>query len=78
LAEKRGEVREALGLYQTLKDLEDRAALRSNSKKLKRLVAPDAGLPATSLDKFSTVVQSILQTWHFPNAETRPFRSTSP
>jgi hypothetical protein len=70
LAEKRGEVREALGLYQTLKDLEDRrTALELEESEASGGNMPDAGLPAASLDKFSTVVQSILQTWHFPNAE---------
>jgi hypothetical protein len=70
LAEKRGEVREALGLYQTLKDLEDRRnALELEEAEASGGNTPDAGLPTASLDKFSTVVQHILQTWHFPNAE---------
>jgi len=63
-------VREALGLYQTLKDLEDRrTTLELEEAEASGGNMPDAGLPAASLDKFSTVVQSILQTWHFPNAE---------
>ncbi len=70
LAEKRGEVREALGLYATLKDLEDRRAiLEREEAEASGGNAPDAGLPAGSLDKFATVVQRILQNWHFPNAE---------
>lgn len=70
LAEKRGEVREALGLYQTLKDLEDRrAALEIEEAEASGGNMPDAGLPTASLDKFSTVVQHLLRTWHFPNAE---------
>jgi hypothetical protein len=70
LADKRAEVREALGLYQTLKDLEDRrTALELEEAEASGGNTPDAGLPAASLDKFSMVVQHILQTWHFPNAE---------
>ncbi|MGX1346859.1 TolA-binding protein [Bradyrhizobium elkanii] len=70
LAEKRGEVREALGLYVTLKDLEDRrATLEREEAEASGGNTPDAGLPAASLDKFATVVQHILQSWHFPNAE---------
>lgn len=70
LAEKRGEVREALGLYVTLKDLEDRrAALEREEAEASGNNTPDAGLPVASLDKFATVVQHILQSWHFPNAE---------
>jgi hypothetical protein len=70
LADKRAEIREALGLYQTLKDLEDRRTILE----LEEAGAaggnnPDANLPAASLDKFSVVVQHILQSWHFPNAE---------
>lgn len=70
LADKRAEVREALGLYQTLMDLEDRrTALELEEAEASGGNTPDAGLPAASLDKFSTVVQHILQTWHFPKAE---------
>jgi hypothetical protein len=70
LADKRAEVREALGLYQTLKDLEDRrTALELEEAEASGGNTPDAGLPAGSLDKFSTFVQHILQTWHFPKAE---------
>ncbi len=70
LAEKRGEVREALGLYVTLKDLEDRrTALELEEAEASGGNMPDVGLPAASLDKFAAIVQHILQAWHFPNAE---------
>jgi hypothetical protein len=69
LAEKRGEVREALGLYETLKDLEDRrTALELEETEASAGNTPDTELPAASLDKFAAIVQHILQTWHFPNA----------
>ena len=70
LAEKRGEVREALGLYQTLKDLEDRrTALELEEAEVFGGNMPDAGLPAASLDKFSTIVQRSfrLGTSRMPN-----------
>jgi hypothetical protein len=70
LADKRAEVREALGLYQNLKDLEDRrTALELEEAKDGGGNTPDANLPAGSLDKFSIEVQHILQSWHFPKAD---------
>src|SRR5262249_47410715 len=68
LAQKRGEVREALGLYETLKDLEDRRTALELEETASAGNTPDTELPAASLDKFAVVVQHILQTWHFPNA----------
>jgi len=70
LADKRAEVREALGLYQNLRDLEDRrTALELEEAKDGGGNTPDANLPAGSLDEFSIEVQLILQSWHFPNAD---------
>lgn len=70
LADKRAEVREALGLFQSLKELEDRRTkLELEEAEESGGNTPDAGLPASSLDKFATVVQDILKTWHFPNAD---------
>ena len=68
LADKRAEVREALGLYQTLMDLEDRrTALELEEAEAVRRQHTGCRFAAISLDKFSTVVRHILQTWHFPN-----------
>jgi hypothetical protein len=71
VSEKRGEVKEALTLYQTLKDLEDRKRklegddnLDGNSPNL-----PDIDLSTTTTDKFSILVLSILKAWHFPAIE---------
>ncbi|WGR92307.1 AAA family ATPase [Bradyrhizobium sp. ISRA443] len=72
LADKRGEVKEALGLHQTLKDLEERkgaleredaAALGSPSN------ATEIELSTTTVDKFSSVVLELLKQWHFPDAD---------
>ncbi|WP_375415063.1 AAA family ATPase [uncultured Bradyrhizobium sp.] len=70
LADKRAEVREALGLFENIQDLEDRRTkLELEEAEESGGNAPDAGLPTGSLDKFATVVQEILKTWHFPNAD---------
>lgn len=70
LADKKGEVREALSLYKTLKDLEDR--------RLKLLAeegadiatnAADIGLSTSTVDKFAELILSILKGWHFPGVE---------
>lgn len=71
LADKSGEVREALGLYRTLQDFEERRI---------QLEGPDAGgddgnsgveaeLPTSAVDKFAALVQAILIDWHFPGAD---------
>jgi hypothetical protein len=69
LADKRAEVREALGSFQNLKDLEDRRTKLELEEAESGGSTPDAGLPTSSLDKFATVVQDILKTWHFPSAD---------
>lgn len=70
LADKRAEVREALGVFENLKDLEDRRTkLELEESEESGGSTPDAGLPTNSLDKFAMVVQDILKTWHFPNAD---------
>lgn len=70
LADKRSEVKEALGLYRTLKDMEDRKA---------RLEAEDltegggsvsnTELPAGTTDRFATLVLELLRDWHFPHTD---------
>jgi hypothetical protein len=71
LADKRGEVREALGLHRTLKDLEDRKT------KLEGEGDADGGgsnlsdvdLSTTIVDRFAALVLQLLKDWHFPNVE---------
>lgn len=70
LADKRSEVKEALGLYRTLKDMEDRKA---------RLEAEDltegggsvsnTELPTGTADRFATLVLELLRDWHFPHTD---------
>lgn len=71
LAEKRGEVREALAIYSTLKDLEDRKT------KLESELEGEAGssnqtdtqLSTTTVDQFAALILEILTKWHFPSIE---------
>jgi hypothetical protein len=70
LADKKGEVREALSLYKTLNDLEDRRM------KLLAEEAPDSstnvtdiGLSTSTVDKFAELILSILRNWHFPEVD---------
>lgn len=70
LADKDGEVREALAIYRGLSDLEQRKAT------LEREASGDGGsnlsdvdLPSTTADKFSSIVLSTLKAWHFPEID---------
>jgi hypothetical protein len=69
LADKKAEVREALGLYRTLKDLQDRKAILEAEEEKIGGGNADTDLPSSSIDRFSTVVLEILKEWHFPNVQ---------
>ncbi|MEJ0027683.1 MAG: hypothetical protein WDN01_16790 [Rhizomicrobium sp.] len=70
LADKKGEVREALGFHKTLKDLEDRKVrLLAEEAANGGAGSVDVGLPSTVVDAFATEVLAILKAWHFPNAD---------
>ncbi len=70
LADKKGEVREALSLYKTLKDLEDRRLkLLAEENADDSTNAADIGLSTSTVDKFAELVLAILKDWHFPEAE---------
>lgn len=70
LADKKGEVREALGFHKTLTDLEDRKIkLLAEDSANGGSSAADIGLPSTAVDAFATEVLSILKAWHFPGAD---------
>jgi len=78
LADKDGEVREALAIYRGLSDLEQRkAALERESE-----ASGDGGnglsegdLPSTTADKFSGIVLSTLKDWHFPEVDRVHFEA---
>jgi prefoldin subunit 5 len=71
LADKHGEVREALGLHRTLKDLEERkeALEREDVASGAAANVSDIELSSSTVDKFSTVVLDLLKEWHFPSAD---------
>lgn len=78
LADKDGEVREALAIHRGLSDLEQRKAA------LERETDPsgDGGnslsevdLPSTTADKFAGIVLSILKAWHFPDIDRVHFEA---
>jgi uncharacterized coiled-coil DUF342 family protein len=67
LADKRGEVREALSLYATVQDLERRRKdLEGESDAEKTGAATNTDIPATVAHSFSKAVEKLLIDWHFP------------
>jgi hypothetical protein len=70
LADKKVEVREALGLYKTLKDLEDRRQkLLEDEGATGNLANVDVELSTATVDKFAELVLEILKKWQFPNID---------
>lgn len=72
LADKDGEVREALAIYRGLSDLEQRKATleREGESSGDGGSSPsDVDLPSTTADKFSGIVLSTLKAWHFPEID---------
>ena len=70
LADKGGEVREALAIYRGLTDLEDRKAqLEKEDEAQGGTTVSDVDLPASVADRFAALVLEILTDWHFPKIE---------
>jgi hypothetical protein len=70
LADKRGEVREALTMLRTLEDVEQRRAeLDRESEEQKGSSVAEGDLPAAIAEQFAQKVEAILKAWHFPDAE---------
>lgn len=68
-ADKRGEVREALALYATVQDIEQRRAdLEKGVEDEKAGVPASADIPTTIAHSFAKAVEAILTGWHFPEA----------
>jgi uncharacterized coiled-coil DUF342 family protein len=77
-ADKRGEVREALALYSTVKDMERRRAdLARGVEAEKAGVLASADVPTTVAHSFAKTVETILAGWHFPEAGDVYFDSKS-
>jgi prefoldin subunit 5 len=68
LADKRGQLREALSLYSTVKDLEGRHAELSKAQNEQGQASniPEL-LPTGLVDQFARHVEIILEKWHFPD-----------
>ena len=71
LADKGGEVREALAIHRGLRDLEDRKAQLEKEDEIVSGGAnqSDVDLSTSTADKFATLVLEILKAWSFPNIE---------
>jgi prefoldin subunit 5 len=66
LADKRGEVREALNLFGMLSDYEARRQALAHEAGETTDSNSDTGLPSSATDKFAMTVLEILKRWHFP------------
>jgi hypothetical protein len=67
LADKRGEVREALNLFATLADYEARRQALALEGGESADSNSDTDLPSSATDKFAMTVLEILKRWHFPS-----------
>ncbi|HEX2552743.1 MAG TPA: AAA family ATPase [Microvirga sp.] len=69
LADKRGEVREALAIYRTLQDMEKRREDLEQGSEQRASAVSDGDLPTTVAASFAERVETILKEWHFPGAD---------
>lgn len=71
LADKGGEVREALAIHRGLRDLQDRKTkLEGEENGAGRAGGvSDVDLSTSTADKFATLVRDILKAWHFPEID---------
>lgn len=68
-SDQRARVREALGLYTTVQDMERRrAAFAKNSEDKGDKSLTSSDIPVTVVHGFAKVVENILMKWHFPEA----------
>jgi hypothetical protein len=70
LANKRGEVREALSIYTSIQDAETmRSKIESGGEQQKDSSLSEGDLSASVADGFARQVETVLKEWHFPEAE---------
>lgn len=70
LADKRGEVREALAINKSIKDAEARRQRIENKDEVQREATVSEGdLSAAVAEAFALQVEAVLKEWHFPEAE---------
>jgi hypothetical protein len=78
LADKRAGVREALGLFRTIQNMENRRVKIDNSPEDQQSSpVSDGDLPTITADAFAQHVETLLKAWHFPEAERVHFDSKS-
>ena len=76
LADKRGQVREALSLYRSIQDIETRRnKLDGTPEDQKAGTVSEGDLQISVADSFAQHVEGILKQWHFPDAERVHFDS---
>jgi hypothetical protein len=69
-ADKRGEVREAMSVYQTIQDIERRRReIESDPASANEASVAEGDLPASVADNFAKHIEAILKAWHFPGAD---------
>jgi hypothetical protein len=70
LADKRGEVREALAIYKSIKDVEARRIkIENNTEDQKEATVSEGDLSLSIAEAFALQVEAVLRDWHFPEAE---------
>ena len=70
LSDKRGEVREALAIYRSIKDVETRRlTIQNATDEGKGAAVSEGDLPSVIAEEFARQVENVLQAWHFPDAE---------
>lgn len=80
LADKDGEVREALAIYRGLEDLEQRKAAlerEGNASGDSGNSPGDVELPTSTADRFAGIVLATLKAWHFPDIDRVHFEAKS-
>ena len=76
LSDKKGEVREALALQQTIEDIEHRRIeLEKLQDETKGTTVAAGDLPSTIADEFAKTVEQVLKEWHFPEADRVHFEN---
>lgn len=70
LANKRGQVREALAVKQSIDDaIARRTAIENSLDETKDASVSDGDLPAAVADQFAQQIEAVLTAWHFPDAQ---------
>jgi hypothetical protein len=78
LADKRGEVREALSVFRTIQDIETRRAkIDNNPDDQQASAVSDGDLSTMVAEEFAQQVESVLKAWSFPDAERVHFDAKS-